>query len=123
MKPTVRPRFLRPVLLGLLLSACSTPLVHPVTYRARIDHVDIPAGEYLSLEKGAQAMTQLYLRVLPAGRAGDATPLRVSVPGWYDPEKHGGAGDTVTFAYPGPLPRAGKLCFVDLLDYRVATQR
>ena len=123
MKPSAHLGSILTLPMSLFLAACSTALLHPVTYRARIEHIDIPAGEFLSLEKGCQPMTHLYLRVLPSGRGEEAAPLRVSVLGWYLPEALGGNGDTVTFEYPGPLPRAGQVAFAELFDYRLVTAR
>lgn len=123
MKPTANLGSLLTLALGLFLAACATPRLRPVTYRARIDHVDIPAGDYLSPEKGSQPMTILFLCVEPPRRRGDAKPLRVSMLGWDRPETLGRTGDTVAFEYPGPLPRAGVVTFAELIDYRIVTAR
>jgi hypothetical protein len=119
MKATARLLPWLPLAMTVLLAACAAPPTRPVAYRARVENVGIPPGDYYSPAAGCQPMTHLLLRVVSPDRGGRATFLRVEVLGWYVPETLGRPGDAVVFEYPGPLPRSGWVGLDGLRGYRV----
>jgi hypothetical protein len=123
MKPVTGAISLMLLFGGVFSNGCSFERPRSCAYLARIERVDQPPGEYYSPRKGHQPLTYLYLRVRPLGRSGEETLLRVAVLGWYTPETHGGAGDAVSFDFPGRLPLAGQLNFGGLVNYRVTAGR